>query len=63
MPVPQLLTTSVSNESFGGVTYHIEGELVPRHKGFYPRNARLREDLFNPLQNLLLYGLVLSLNR
>ena len=29
MPVPQLLTTSVSNESFGGVTYHIEGELVP----------------------------------
>ena len=29
MPVPQLLPTSVSNESFGGVTYHIEGELVP----------------------------------
>jgi len=29
MPVPQLMPTSVSNESFGGVTYHIEGELVP----------------------------------
>lgn len=29
MAVPQLLQTSVQNESFGGVTYHIEGELVP----------------------------------
>ena len=29
MPVPQILPTSVSNESFGGVTYHVEGELVP----------------------------------
>ncbi len=29
MPVPTLLSTSVQNEKFGGVTYHIEGELVP----------------------------------
>jgi len=29
MAVPTLLTTSVQNEKFGGVTYHIEGELVP----------------------------------
>ena len=29
MPVPKLLTTSVTDENFGGVTYHIEGELVP----------------------------------
>ena len=29
MPVPQMLATSVLNESFGGVTYFIEGELVP----------------------------------
>jgi uncharacterized protein (AIM24 family) len=29
MPVPIQLTTSVQNETFGGVTYHIEGELVP----------------------------------
>ena len=29
MPVPILLPTNVRNESFAGVTYHIEGELVP----------------------------------
>src|SRR5450432_293300 len=29
MPVPTQLKTSVQNETFGGVTYHIEGELVP----------------------------------
>lgn len=29
MAVPVQLTTSVQNETFGGVTYHIEGELVP----------------------------------
>ena len=29
MPVPVQLTTNVQNETFGGVTYHIEGELVP----------------------------------
>jgi uncharacterized protein (AIM24 family) len=29
MPVPVLLSTNTLNESFGGVTYHIEGELVP----------------------------------
>lgn len=29
MAVPKLLTTSTLNETFGGVTYHIEGELVP----------------------------------
>jgi uncharacterized protein (AIM24 family) len=29
MAVPQLLPTTASNETFAGVTYHIEGELVP----------------------------------
>jgi len=29
MAVPKQLNTSVTNETFGGVTYHIEGELVP----------------------------------
>jgi len=29
MAVPVLLPTSALNETFGGVTYHIEGELVP----------------------------------
>jgi uncharacterized protein (AIM24 family) len=29
MPVPKLLDTSRQNETAGGVTYHIEGELVP----------------------------------
>ncbi|HZV36071.1 MAG TPA: AIM24 family protein, partial [Verrucomicrobiae bacterium] len=29
MAVPQLLPTTALNETFGGVTYHIEGELVP----------------------------------
>ena len=29
MVVPKLLPTSALNETFGGVTYHIEGELVP----------------------------------
>ena len=29
MAVPVLLSTNVQNETFGGVTYHIEGELVP----------------------------------
>jgi uncharacterized protein (AIM24 family) len=29
MAVPKLLSTSTLNETFGGVTYHIEGELVP----------------------------------
>ena len=29
MAVPTLLPTAVQNERFGGVTYHIEGELVP----------------------------------
>jgi len=29
MAIPALLSTNVQNESFGGVTYHIEGELVP----------------------------------
>jgi uncharacterized protein (AIM24 family) len=27
--IPQLHPTTVRNESFGGVTYHLEGELVP----------------------------------
>jgi uncharacterized protein (AIM24 family) len=29
MAVPKQINTSVANETFGGVTYHIEGELVP----------------------------------
>jgi hypothetical protein len=29
MAVPVQLTTNVQNETFGGVTYHIEGELAP----------------------------------
>jgi uncharacterized protein (AIM24 family) len=29
MTVPKLLATTAANENFGGVTYHIEGELVP----------------------------------
>ena len=29
MAVPTLLPTTAQNEKFGGVTYHIEGELVP----------------------------------
>jgi uncharacterized protein (AIM24 family) len=29
MPVPKLLTTSTKDETYGGVSYHIEGELVP----------------------------------
>lgn len=29
MSVPKLLKTTVNDENFGGVTYHIEGELVP----------------------------------
>ncbi len=29
MAIPQLHPTTVRNESFGGVTYHLEGELVP----------------------------------
>jgi len=29
MAVPVQLTTSVHDETFAGVTYHIEGELVP----------------------------------
>jgi uncharacterized protein (AIM24 family) len=29
MPVPTLHPTSALNETFGGVTYHIDGELVP----------------------------------
>ncbi|MGH9450987.1 MAG: AIM24 family protein [Terriglobia bacterium] len=29
MPVPVLLPTAAQNESFGGVVYHIQGELVP----------------------------------
>lgn len=29
MALPVQLTTNVQNETFGGVTYHIEGELVP----------------------------------
>jgi hypothetical protein len=41
MAVPIQLTTNVQNETFGGVTYHIEGELVPAlhlelsHNGVY----------------------------
>jgi len=29
MAIPRQLNTSVVNETFGGVTYHIEGQLVP----------------------------------
>ena len=29
MPVPILMPTAAENETFGGVTYHIQGELVP----------------------------------
>ncbi len=29
MAVPAQLPTTAQNETFGGVTYHIEGELVP----------------------------------
>jgi hypothetical protein len=29
MAVPTQLPTTAQNETFGGVTYHIEGELVP----------------------------------
>ncbi|HEX3721348.1 MAG TPA: AIM24 family protein, partial [Nitrolancea sp.] len=29
MPVPVILPTGVQNENYAGVTYHIEGELVP----------------------------------
>src|ERR1700679_140436 len=41
MAVPILLPTSAQNETYGGVTYHIEGELVPAlhlelsHTGVY----------------------------
>ena len=41
MAVPIQLTTNVQNETYGGVTYHIEGELVPAlqvemsHTGVY----------------------------
>ena len=27
--LPRLMPTSAANETFGGVTYHIDGELVP----------------------------------
>ena len=27
--LPTLMPTRASNETFGGVTYHIDGELVP----------------------------------
>jgi uncharacterized protein (AIM24 family) len=29
MAIPQLHPTSIRNETFGGVTYHLEGEVVP----------------------------------
>ena len=29
MPVPALLPTAAREETFAGLTYHIEGELVP----------------------------------
>lgn len=29
MAIPSRCRTTVVNESFGGVTYHLEGELVP----------------------------------
>ncbi|MGI9089700.1 MAG: AIM24 family protein [Gemmatimonadaceae bacterium] len=29
MAIPQIHPTKISDESFGGVTYHLEGELVP----------------------------------
>src|SRR6202167_6770621 len=29
MAVPKQLATAAADETFGGVTYHIEGELVP----------------------------------
>jgi hypothetical protein len=29
MPVPVLLPTNAQDETFGGVTYHVQGELVP----------------------------------
>lgn len=29
MPVPVLLPTNARDETFGGVTYHVQGELVP----------------------------------
>lgn len=29
MAIPQLHPTTIRNETFGGVTYHLEGELVP----------------------------------
>jgi uncharacterized protein (AIM24 family) len=29
MPVPQLLPTKLNDETYAGVTYHVEGELVP----------------------------------
>jgi len=41
MAVPTLLATNTQNETFGGVTYHIQGELVPAlqvelsHTGVY----------------------------
>ena len=41
MPVPTLLPTNTQNETFGGVTYHVQGELVPAlqielsHTGVY----------------------------
>jgi len=29
MAIPQLHPTTIRNETFGGVTYHLEGEVVP----------------------------------
>ena len=29
MAVPKLLDTKIENENYAGVTYHIQGELVP----------------------------------
>lgn len=52
MAVPVLLPTAARDETFGGVTYHIEGELVPvlhlelsTEKVFFEHNILLWKDL------------------
>ena len=52
MNVPVLLPTQARDETFGGVTYHIEGELVPvlhielsSEKIYFEHNILLWKDL------------------
>ena len=49
MPVPKQLATTAMDETFGGVTYHIEGELVPVLRGIKSttQNGSSVEPLFD----------------